>query len=75
MTDKTKENLRILSIGMIGFIITLLLGGCSTTSYMRCDKYVGPEKEACLEKYKQQIDNMDYRGFRGGEVNPFIGIR
>jgi hypothetical protein len=75
MNDKTKENLKILSIGVIGIIIASLLSGCGTTSFMRCDKYIGPEKEYCLEKYKQQTDNMDYRSFRGGGLNPVIDMR
>lgn len=75
MNNHTKQNLKILGIGILGFIIASLLGSCGTTSYMRCDSYIGPEKQACLELYKQQTDNMDYRNFRGGGLNPVIDMR
>jgi hypothetical protein len=61
-----KQNLRILVIGIVGIVIASLLGGCGTTSIMACDRYIGPEKDYCLERYKQQSDNLDYRMFRGG---------
>lgn len=66
MNKTTKDNIRILIIGVIGFIVLLTLTGCGTTSGGRCHKMIGPEKERCQENYRNQVNHMDYMDFRGG---------
>lgn len=52
----------------IGFIL-LFIVGCGTTSKMKCKKYVGIEKEQCLQSYQNYVNNLDYLSFRGGKKN------
>lgn len=66
MNKTTKDNIRILIIGVLGFLISLSLTSCGTTSGMRCDNKVGYEKEYCQENYKNQVRQMDYMQFRAG---------
>lgn len=49
-------------------LLFLLLSSCAefTTSIHRCDNKVGPEKEACIEAYKNHDRHMRYMDFRGG---------
>ena len=66
MNKTTKENLKIVILATIGMLIILSLNSCGTTSKMRCEKYVGFEKEQCLQSYKNYVNQSDYLDVRGG---------
>lgn len=66
LNNQTKDNLRILVIGVLAFALATLLTSCGTTSVYRCNAYIGPEKEYCLQKHNEDSRNLDYRQFRGG---------
>lgn len=58
MKETTKENLKVLTVGIIGYIIATLLNGCTTTSIYGCEKYIGIEKEMCIEDYNNRTNNL-----------------
>ena len=66
MNKKTKKNLKIAMLTTIVMLIILNFNSCGTTSSMRCKKYVGFEKEQCLQSYKNYVNQSDYLDFRGG---------
>jgi len=50
--------LDFLLILITGLVILSLFVSCGTTSLMRCDRFVGPEKEECIRAMKLKQHQM-----------------
>ena len=50
--------LDFLLILIAGLVILSLFVSCGTTSLMRCDRFVGPEKEECVRTTELQQRQM-----------------
>ena len=43
---------------IVGFVILSFFVSCGTTSVMRCDRFIGPEKEECIIRTELQQRQM-----------------
>ena len=61
MEDSVKKKRKVvdflLLLGLC-FAILMLLNSCGTTSLMKCDNYIGPEKDECILKTKRKQDGL-----------------
>lgn len=51
-----KSLIDLIAVVIFCFVLMILFTGCSTTSIMQCDRYIGPEKKQCVKhiRFKQR---------------------
>ncbi len=65
--DIKKEFWLTIAMGFVGFMVLCMLTSCGTTSLMKCDSYIGIEKEECVK----DIIDMQYSATRSRAIKGY----